>query len=141
MADLTIPLPEEYADLVDDWATENLRRELLRNGLLEVKSEIHGVAEGDMEVSGLVHLGKQIERLQWLEAELGKLVPACDRLSGLRRAMNLNRDELAAKLAVEPSTIDSWEFGHEKISQEDRSRVADFFGVSVEWLMGEEHER
>jgi putative transcriptional regulator len=141
MPDLTVPLPEEYADLLDDWATDNLRKELLRNGLLEAKSEIHGIAEGDLEMSGLLHLRTQIDKLRWLEGELTKMVPANDRLAGLRRAANLDRDELAAKLGVEPNTILFWEAGAREIPQEDRPRIAEFFGVSIEWLMGEEDER
>jgi hypothetical protein len=77
MPDLTIPLPEGYADLVEDFALHRFRVELLRNGLEAVKDEIWRLAEEDLDDRPreiLESLPECIKKLQWLEAEFAKLV-------------------------------------------------------------------
>jgi transcriptional regulator with XRE-family HTH domain len=56
------------------------------------------------------------------------------RLSELRQARGLKRHELAIQFGVDPSTIHRWE--RVGPPRDHLPRVAAFFGVTVEHLMG-----
>lgn len=59
-----------------------------------------------------------------------------ERLKLLRREMGFTQAELAAKLNVEKSTISKYEKGSTSPSYEMLWKLADFFHVSVDYLIG-----
>lgn len=61
----------------------------------------------------------------------------CDRLKGLRKENKLERDQLANKIGVSYFAIAKWETGDRHPDYEMLKRVADFFGVSRAYLLGD----
>lgn len=60
-----------------------------------------------------------------------------ERLKALRSAKGgLSQAELAAQLGVSQSAIANWEGGVREPNHETTRRIADFFGVTVDHLMG-----
>jgi len=59
-----------------------------------------------------------------------------DRLKELRKEKHITQEQLAAIIGVERSSIGKYE-GKDKIVPSDdvKYRIADFFGVSIDWLM------
>lgn len=59
-----------------------------------------------------------------------------DRLKKLRNEKNLTQRELAKLLKLSPSTIAMYETGQRMPDPETLQKIADFFGVSVDYLLG-----
>lgn len=59
-----------------------------------------------------------------------------DRLRGLRENRSLRQKDLAAALEVPRSTIASWEAGHRTPEIAAAQKLADFFAVSLDYLLG-----
>jgi transcriptional regulator with XRE-family HTH domain len=57
-----------------------------------------------------------------------------DKIKYLRN--KLTQEELAASLQVDRSTLASWEINRREPDIETLCRLADFFQVSVDWLVG-----
>jgi len=49
--------------------------------------------------------------------------------------------DVAREAGVEPSTFSDWKKGKSKPKAEKLKRIADYFGVTLEYLMGESEER
>lgn len=65
----------------------------------------------------------------------------CDELKRLRKERGLTQVELAEKLNLSQSTIASWENGKRRPDLDLLPIIADFFGVSVDEIYGQEpHE-
>ncbi len=60
------------------------------------------------------------------------------RLSGSRKQKGLKQGDLAAFLGVAQSTLSGWENGKFEIDDKNKIKLADFFGVSVDYLLGRE---
>ena len=58
------------------------------------------------------------------------------RLKSLRESKNLKQSELAEAFKVSQSTIAMWETGKRDPDSEAIERVADYFNVSIDYLMG-----
>ena len=66
----------------------------------------------------------------------------CDELKRLRKERGLTQVELAEKLNLSQSTIASWENGKRRPDLDLLPIIADFFGVSVDEIYGQEpHEK
>lgn len=59
-----------------------------------------------------------------------------NRLYLLRESRKITRVELAEKIGVSKLTVLKWEHGTSKISRREAKKLADFFGVSVGYLLG-----
>lgn len=59
-----------------------------------------------------------------------------NRLRALRAARGINQDALAAELGVHESTVSRWESGESGIPDARKQQLAEFFNVSVSYLMG-----
>lgn len=57
-------------------------------------------------------------------------------LKALREKMNLSQRDFASKIGVAPSTVGMWESGQREPDFEMALRLADFFNVSVDYLLG-----
>lgn len=59
-----------------------------------------------------------------------------DRLKELRYKKELSQRELASILNMSPSTIAMYETGQREPDAETLSKIADFFGVTIDYLLG-----
>ena len=59
-----------------------------------------------------------------------------DRLAQLRKDLNLTQTELAENLGFSRTAISAWEIGRNEPSNEDTIKIANFFGVSVDYIIG-----
>lgn len=59
-------------------------------------------------------------------------------LSNLRRGSGFTMEQLAKKLGVSKQTISNWENGNIMPSVDAMEKMADFFSVSVDYLLGRE---
>ena len=62
------------------------------------------------------------------------------RLRDIRKEKGVKQQTLCADLGVTQSTISGWENGKIAMSAKDAQRVADYFGVSVDYLLGRTDE-
>lgn len=60
------------------------------------------------------------------------------RIRELREAKSLQQKELAIDLGVTQPTISDWESGRKIPSAKNTAKLADYFGVSVDYLLGRE---
>jgi transcriptional regulator with XRE-family HTH domain len=61
-------------------------------------------------------------------------------LKALRKANGLNMKELGSKVGLSESTISLYENGKRQPDNETMLKFADFFGVSVDYLLGRQEE-
>lgn len=61
-----------------------------------------------------------------------------DRLVQLRKDMNLTQEGLAERLGYSRTAISAWEIGRNEPSYADIIKIADFFRVSIDYLLGKE---
>lgn len=61
-----------------------------------------------------------------------------ERLTQLRKELNLTQEQLAEKLGIgyTRTAISAWEVGRNEPSNEDTIKIANFFGVSTDFLLG-----
>jgi transcriptional regulator with XRE-family HTH domain len=62
------------------------------------------------------------------------------RLKELRQQKKVNQSEIAEVLHVKQNTISNWENGKTEISNGDAITLAEYFGVSVDYLLGREEK-
>lgn len=62
----------------------------------------------------------------------------CKRLRELRVEKNLTQKQLANELGATNQNICDWESGKSETSFEMLCKIADFFGVSTDYLLGRE---
>lgn len=59
-----------------------------------------------------------------------------DRLVKLRKELSLTQEEFAQKIGYTRTAISAWEIGRNEPSNADTVKIADFFGVSTDYLLG-----
>lgn len=59
-----------------------------------------------------------------------------DRLIFLRKDLNMTQEDLAEKIGYTRTAISAWEIGRNEPSNSDTIKIADFFGVSTDYLLG-----
>ena len=59
-----------------------------------------------------------------------------NRLRGLRKNAGLSQKELAKTLAISQPTVCAWEKGEKEPSSKSAAKLADYFGVSMDYLLG-----
>lgn len=64
-----------------------------------------------------------------------------NRLKELRRKNGLTQQELANEIGVTKLSVSNWENGKHEIKSDKAQALADYFGVSVGYLLGYETER
>lgn len=60
------------------------------------------------------------------------------RIALLRKERNMSQSETAKKLNISTSTLSMYETGNREPNNELLSKLADFFGVSTDYLLGRE---
>ena len=63
-----------------------------------------------------------------------------NRIRELRKKGRLSQQTLADQIGVVRNTISNWETGYSQISLENAKKVAEYFGVTIEYLLGSESE-
>lgn len=59
-----------------------------------------------------------------------------NRLKELRKEKKLSQREIAQEMSISEKTLSRWENGESQIKPEKAQQLADFFGVSVGYLLG-----
>ena len=63
-----------------------------------------------------------------------------NRIKELRKQSRLSQQALADQIGVFRTTISNWETGYSQISLENAKKVAEYFGVTIEYLLGSESD-
>ena len=63
-----------------------------------------------------------------------------NRIRELRKQSRLSQQALADQIGVFRNTISNWETGYSQISLENAKKVAEYFGVTIEYLLGSESD-
>ena len=58
-----------------------------------------------------------------------------NRIKKLRKQAKLSQQTLADQIGVFRNTISNWETGYSQISLENAQKVAEYFGVTIEYLL------
>ena len=64
-----------------------------------------------------------------------------DRLKELRKSSGLTQIQFAEKFNIAKGTIGMWESGKREPDFDTAQRIADFFGVTVDYLLGRSSEK
>ena len=64
--------------------------------------------------------------------------PTGERIARLRKRHSLTQPELAKIMNVSQSTMTSWENDRRSVSNDDLIKLADFFEVTTDYLLGRE---
>lgn len=59
-----------------------------------------------------------------------------DRLIKLRKELNLTQEELAKKIGYTRTAVSAWEIGRNEPSNSDTVKLAEYFNVSTDYLLG-----
>ena len=55
----------------------------------------------------------------------------------LRRSRNLSQTDMAKELKIPPTRISAWELGKSQISEKDAEMLAEYFGVTAAYIVGD----
>ncbi|KAA9295071.1 helix-turn-helix transcriptional regulator [Streptococcus anginosus] len=64
-----------------------------------------------------------------------------NRIRELRKQSRLSQQTLADQIGVFRNTISNWETGYSQISLENAKKVAEYFGVTIDYLLGSESDQ
>lgn len=64
-----------------------------------------------------------------------------NRIRELRKKARLSQQALANQIGVFRNTISNWETGYSQISLENAKNVAEYFGVTIDYLLGSESDQ
>lgn len=59
-----------------------------------------------------------------------------DRIKQLRKELDLTQEQFAHKIGYSRTAISAWEIGRNEPSNDDTLKLADFFNVSTDYLLG-----
>lgn len=59
-----------------------------------------------------------------------------DRLIKLRKELNITQEELAKRVGYTRTAVSAWEIGRNEPSNADTIKLANFFGVTTDYLLG-----
>lgn len=64
-----------------------------------------------------------------------------NRIRELRKKARLSQQALADQIGMFRNTISNWETGYSQISLENAKNVAEYFGVTIDYLLGSESDQ
>ena len=64
-----------------------------------------------------------------------------NRIRDLRKKARLSQQALADQIGVFRNTISNWETGYSQISLENAKNVAEYFGETIDYLLGSESDK
>ena len=59
-----------------------------------------------------------------------------ERLKALRKELNLTQKEFAEKIGYTRTAVSAWEIGRNEPSNNDTIKLAEYFGVTTDYLLG-----
>lgn len=90
----------------------------------------------DVSIDFLLSENLEISKETYLKLKEEKKNLFSVRLKELRLKKGLTQTELGEKVGVKQNTFTNWENGKREPSFENLVKLADFFGVSLDWLFG-----
>lgn len=92
----------------------------------------------DVSIDYLLSENLKISKESYLKLKEEKKNLFSVRLKELRLQHGFNQEELAEKIGIKRNSYSDWENGKCKPNYEKLEKIADFFGVSLDWLFGRE---
>ena len=90
----------------------------------------------DVSIDYLLSENLEISKESYLKLKEEKKNLFSVRLKELRLQHGFSQEELAEKIGIKRNTYSDWENGKCKPNYEKLEKIADFFGVSLDWLFG-----
>lgn len=92
----------------------------------------------DVSIDILLSKNLEISKETYLKLKEEKKNLFSVRLKELRLQHGFSQEELAEKIGIKRNSYSDWENGKCKPNYEKLEKIADFFGVSLDWLFGRE---
>ena len=92
----------------------------------------------DVSIDYLLSENLEISKESYLKLKEEKKNLFSVRLKELRLQHGFSQEELAEKIGIKQNSYSDWENGKCKPNYEKLEKIADFFGVSLDWLFGRE---
>lgn len=92
----------------------------------------------DVSIDYLLSENLEISKESYLKLKEEKKNLFSVRLKELRLQHGFSQEELAKRIGIKQSSYSDWETGKCKPNYEGLEKIADFFGVSLDWLFGRE---
>ena len=92
----------------------------------------------DVSIDYLLSENLEISKESYLKLKEEKKNLFSARLKELRLQHGFSQEELAEKIGIKRNSYSDWENGKCKPNYEKLEKIADFFGVSLDWLFGRE---
>ena len=92
----------------------------------------------DVSIDYLLSENLEISKESYLKLKEEKNNLFSVRLKELRLQHGFSQEELAEKIGIKRNSYSDWENGKCKPNYEKLEKIADFFGVSLDWLFGRE---
>lgn len=92
----------------------------------------------DVSIDFLLSKNLEISKETYLKLKEEKKNLFSVRLKELRLQHGFSQEELAEKIGIKRNSYSDWENGKCKPNYEKIEKIADFFGVSLDWLFGRE---
>ena len=92
----------------------------------------------DVSIDYLLSENLEISKESYLKLKEEKNNLFSVRLKELRLQHGFSQEELAEKIGIKQNSYSDWEHGKSKPNYEKLEKIADFFGVSLDWLFGRE---
>ena len=92
----------------------------------------------DASIDYLLSENLEISKESYLKLKEEKKNLFSVRLKELRLQHGFSQEELAEKIGIKQKSYSDWENGKCKPNYEKLEKIADFFGVSLDWLFGRE---
>lgn len=90
----------------------------------------------DVSIDFLLSENLEISKETYLKLKEEKKNLFSVRLKELRLQHGFSQEELAEKIGIKRNSYSDWENGKCKPNYEKLEKIADFFGVSLDWLFG-----
>lgn len=68
------------------------------------------------------------------------MVMEMNRIREMRKANQMSQGDLAKKLGVAQNTLSTWEIGRHEPDNDALIKIADLFGVSIDYLLGRDEK-
>ena len=92
----------------------------------------------DVSIDFLLSENLEVSKERYLKLKEERKNLFLERLKELRLQHGFSQEELAEKIGIKRNSYSDWENGKCKPNYEKLEKIADFFGVSLDWLFGRE---
>lgn len=92
----------------------------------------------DVSIDFLLSENLEVSKERYLKLKEERKNLFSERLKELRLQHGFSQEELAGKIGIKRNSYSDWENGKCKPNYGKLEKIADFFGVSLDWLFGRE---